>query len=148
MKLNSFSSTQLEDTLKEAVSRYLNCQTAPAVTDIHLQAVAVTGEFIVFDDDDCELATNVIEEWMTYTGDKFYKEVERLLSNQLHALNNDGMLDRLNILKPYSFVLVDEEKETVAELLLIDDDTLLVNKELLKGLDRELDDFLKALLEE
>ena len=50
-------------------------------------------------------------------------------------------------LKTYSFVLVDEEKETVAELLLIDDDTILVNDELLKGLDKELDDFLKDLLE-
>ena len=48
----------------------------------------------------------------------------------------------MTILKPYSFVLVDEEKETVAELLLIDDDTILVNDELLKGLDKELDDFL------
>ena len=51
------------------------------------------------------------------------------------------------ILKPYSFVLVDEEKETIAELLLVDDDTILVNDELLKGLDKELDEFLKELLE-
>ena len=49
----------------------------------------------------------------------------------------------------FSFVLVDDEKETVAELLLIDDeDTLLLSDELLKGLDEELDDFLKKLLEE
>ena len=52
-------------------------------------------------------------------------------------------------MKPFSFVLVDDEKETVAELLLIDDeDTLLLSDELLKGLDEELDDFLKKLLEE
>ena len=42
---------------------------------------------------------------------------------------------------------MDDEKETVAELLLMDDDTLLVNEELLKGLDEELDAFLKDLLE-
>lgn len=53
----------------------------------------------------------------------------------------------MTILKPFSFVLVDEDKETLAELLLIDDDTLLVNEELLKGLDEELDEFLKKLLE-
>ena len=53
----------------------------------------------------------------------------------------------MTILKPYSFVLVDDEKETIAELLLMDDDTLLVNEELLKGLDEELDSFLKELLE-
>lgn len=45
-------------------------------------------------------------------------------------------------MKPYSFVLVDEDRETVAELLLVDDeDTLLLNDELLKGLDEELDAF-------
>ena len=36
---------------------------------------------------------------------------------------------------------------TLKELLLMDDDTLLVNEELLKGLDEELDSFLKELLE-
>ena len=50
-------------------------------------------------------------------------------------------------MKPYSFVQVDEHKETIAELLLMDDDTLLVNDELLKGLDDELNAFLKDLLE-
>ena len=44
--------------------------------------------------------------------------------------------------------MVDEDRETVAELLLVDDeDTLLLNDELLKGLDEELDAFLKDLLE-
>lgn len=42
---------------------------------------------------------------------------------------------------------MDDDRETIAELLLMDDDTLLVNEELLKGLDEELDSFLKELLE-
>ena len=44
-------------------------------------------------------------------------------------------------------VLVDEDKETVTELLLVEEETVLVNDELLNGLDKELDDFLKELLE-
>ena len=52
-----------------------------------------------------------------------------------------------SFMMPFSFVLVDDDKETIAELLLLDDDTLLVNEELLKGLDEELDAFLKDLLE-
>ena len=58
------------------------------------------------------------------------------------------MLDNTSLMKPYSFTLIDDHKETVAELLLVDDDTLLLNDgELLKGLDKELDAFLKELLE-
>ena len=102
---------------------------------------------LIFDDDDNELAHATVEEWMTYEGDDFYENVERIFANMLGNMKKAGAFDKLTIMKPYSFVLVDEEKETIAELLLMDDDTLLVNDELLKGLDEELDDFLKKLLE-
>ncbi len=84
---------------------------------------------------------------MTYEGDDFYENVERILSSLLCNMKNEGKFDKLTILKPFSFVLVDDDRETIAELLLMDDDTLLVNEELLKGLDEELDSFLKELLE-
>ena len=84
---------------------------------------------------------------MSYTDDDFDEEAGRLLTSMLDKMNRAGEFARVNIIKPYSFVQVDEEKETVKELLLMDDDTLLVNEELLKGLDEELDAFLKELLE-
>ena len=84
---------------------------------------------------------------MTYEGDDFYENMERILSNLLCNMKNQDAFDKLTIMKPFSFVLVDDDKETIAELLLLDDDTLLVNEELLKGLDEELDAFLKDLLE-
>ena len=94
------------------------------------------------------LARAVIAEWVDYDGEDFYTEVEPLLRAEVTALENEKGLDKLCLMKPYSFVLVDEEKETVSELLLIDDeDTLLLSDELLKGLDEELDAFLKDLLE-
>ncbi len=47
-----------------------------------------------------------------------------------------------------NILVVDDEKETVAELLLMDEEeTMLLSDELLKGLDEELDTFLKELLE-
>lgn len=93
------------------------------------------------------MASTVIEEWVAYENNDFYGSVERKLSSLLNSMKNKGEFDKVAILMPYSFVLVDDEKETVAELLLMDDDTLLVNEELLKGLDEELDAFLKKLLE-
>ena len=45
-------------------------------------------------------------------------------------------------------MLVDDEMETVAELLLMDEEeTMLLSEVLLKGLYEELDTFLKELLE-
>lgn len=147
MKLSQASLSLLETTIRQAVSKYTcNCQQT-IVTDIHLQANQTSGELTLFDDDDNEMASTVIEEWVAYENNDFYGSVERKLSSLLNSMKNKGEFDKVTILMPYSFVLVDDEKETVAELLLMDDDTLLVNEELLKGLDEELDAFLKKLLE-
>ena len=147
MKLSQASLSLLETTIRQAVSKYTcNCQQT-IVTDIHLQSNQTSGELTLFDDDDNEMASTVIEEWVAYENNDFYGSVERKLSSLLNSMKNKGEFDKVAILMPYSFVLVDDEKETVAELLLMDDDTLLVNEELLKGLDEELDAFLKKLLE-
>ena len=139
MKLSQPALSLLEETIKQAIGKYACGCEQTVVTDIHLQANQSSGEFSIFDDDDKELASTTIEEWMTYEGDDFYENMERS--------KNRGAFDKLTIMKPFSFVLVDDDKETIAELLLLDDDTLLVNEELLKGLDEELDAFLKDLLE-
>lgn len=147
MKLSQSALSLLQDTVKQAIGKYTCGCEQTVVTDIHLQASQSSGELSIFDDDDDELVNVTIEEWMTYDGDDFYESVERILSTLLCNMKNEGAFDKLTIMKPFSFVLVDEDKETVNELLLMDDDTLLVNEELLKGLDEELDTFLKNLLE-
>lgn len=147
MKLSQTSLSLLETTVRKAVDKFACGCEQTIVTDIHLQVNQNSGELSIFDDDDEELACIAIEEWMTYEGDDFYENVERVLTTVLNNMKNGGDFDKMTILQPYSFVLVDDEKETIVELLLMDDDTLLVNDELLKGLDEELDTFLKELLE-
>ncbi|AVM53513.1 hypothetical protein JN06_00734 [Bacteroides zoogleoformans] len=147
MKLSQSSLSLLEDSIKRAIGKYTCGCEQTIITDIHLQPNQNSGELSVFDDEDEELINTTIEEWTTYEGDDFYENAERILTTLLCNMKNAGAFDKLTILKPFSFVLVDDEKETLAELLLIDDETLLVNDELLKGLDEELDAFLKNLLE-
>lgn len=147
MKLSQTSLSLLENAIKKAVSRY-NCTCdKPVVTDIHLQVNPNTGEVSLYNDDDEVLASTTIEEWISYEDNNFNADMERFFSGLLNEKKNAGDFDKINIIKPFSFVLVDEDKETLAELLLMDDDTLMVNDELLKGLDEELDEFLKKLLE-
>ncbi len=147
MKLTQQSKSVIESAIQKAAGRYASDREQTSVTDIHLQPDQTSGHLIIFNDEDEELANVMVEELATYEGDDFYEVVEAPFRNILTMMKEAGNFDKLNILKPYSFVLVDEEKETVSELLLIDDDTLLINDELLKGLDKELDDFLKDLLE-
>lgn len=147
MKLSQQSLSTIESAIQEVVGKYVCGCDQTAVTDIHLQPDQTSGQLTIYNDDDQELANVMIEEWATYEGDDFMENVEPCLKSVLCKMKDAGSLDKVSILKPYSFVLVDEDKETVAELLLLDDDTLMVDDELLKGLDKELDDFLKQLLE-
>lgn len=148
MKMSEQSRASIVSALKTALCRYASEGDETVVTDIHLQPNSESGELIIFDDDDQELSRAIINEWVEYESDDFYTVVEPILRAEVEALKESGKLEKLCLMKPYSFVLVDEDKETVAELLLVDeDDTLLLNDELLKGLDEELDAFLKDLLE-
>ena len=147
--MNKTSQHAIASALKEALSRYQRPTDTPALTDIHLQPDRETGELTIFNDDDEVLATTVIEEWVYFHGRDFYGNAEQVLKTVVKNLNNELKFDKLALVKPFSFVLVDEDRETVAELMLVDDEgTMFLDNELLKGLDKELDDFLKDLMKE
>jgi len=56
------------------------------------------------------------------------------------------LFETINILKPFSVVMVDEEMEVLSELLTIDEEELMLNDEFLKHMDDELDSFYKQLM--
>lgn len=148
MKLSAQSQSLIESAIKEAVCQLSGNNEQTIVTDIHILPKQDSGELYIFNDDEEELSKVIVEEWIENDTEDFSQNVERILRATLNKLKEAGVFDNLTLLKPYSVVLVDEEKESITDLLLMDDDTVLVNDELLKGLDEELDDFLKKLLED
>lgn len=145
MKLSSESKFLINQAISALMSRFSGLE-EHVVTDIHFQPDFTTGELVVFDDDEDVISQVVISELEGLKGGDAYAEVASLLLSALERKRKE--FEKLSILKPYSFVLVDEDKETVEDLLLIDDDLIIVQESLLAGLDQELDDFLKELLAE
>lgn len=145
MKLNDSSSAQLKATIRKAIGKF-TVEDETFVTDLHIQANPQTGTVSLIDDDDNELGRTSIKEWVEYDGDDFEGMVTDTLTTILQEMKDAGDFAKVQIMQPYSFVYVDEDKETIAELLLMDDDTLIVTDGLLKGLDEELNEFLKDLL--
>ncbi len=145
MKLNDSSSAQLKATLRKAIGKF-TVEDETFVTDLHIQANPQTGTVSLIDDDDNELGRTSVKEWVEYDGDDFEEMVTDTLTAILQEMKDAGDFAKVQIMQPYSFVYVDEDKETIAELLLMDDDTLIVTDGLLKGLDEELNEFLKDLL--
>ena len=88
----------------------------------------------------------VVEQWIDNKEELFYENVTSTLRSVLKNMHD--VIDNLGIMKPYSFVLENDDKEHVAELYLADDDTIIVGQELMEDLDSDLDSFLDNLLKE
>lgn len=116
------------------------------MTDIHVRVSQDSGELLAFDDDDNEITRCVVEQWIENKDEDFYDEVAKLLRDVLRK--QADITDHLGILKPYSFVLEDDDKEHISELYLADDDTIIVGGDLMENLDKDLDNFLNDLLKE
>jgi hypothetical protein len=130
-----------------AITDTLGRAESATVTDLYFQVDRATGTLTIFDDDDRELSQATIEEWKEGAQEQS-ASVEKTLRTELVQMQKVGLFDKMNILKPYSCTLVDENKETIVDLIYMDDDTLVLDSELLKGLDEEMNEFLKQLLEE
>lgn len=116
------------------------------LTDIHVRVSQDSGELLAFDDEDNEITRCVVEQWIDNKDENFYDEVAKTLRDVMRK--NSETIDNLGILKPYSFVLEDDDKENLGELYLADDDTIIVGGDLMENLDNDLDSFLDDLLKE
>lgn len=146
IKPSEQTTQQIERFLKKIAQKFPANEDTSLVTDIHVRVSQDSGEMVAFDDDDKEITRCVVEQWIGNTDEDFYDDVERVLHNTIKAY--DVVADNLGILKPYSFVLENDDKEAVGELYIADDDTVIIGKDLMEGLDSDLDSFLDTLLKE
>ena len=144
MSLSRETQEMLQAAIKKMASNYITAEES-AVTDFHMKVNRENGELTILDDDDKTLARVHIKEWEDEHNDA---AIEKDLQSELTKMQQQGMFESLNIAKPYSFVLTDEDDQSIVDLLIIDDDTLILNADLLEGFDEEMNAFLKKLLEE
>ena len=144
MSLSRETQEMLQDAIKKMANRYISAEEIN-VTDFHIKVNGENGELTIFDDDDNTLARVHIKEWEGEHNEAVY---EKELQNVLTKMHREGAFDSLNVVKPYSFVLTDEDDQSIVDLLIIDDDTLILSADLLEGFDEEMNAFLKELLEE
>ena len=143
-KATEQTTQQIERFLKKIAQKFPPREDTSIVTDIHVRVSQGSGEMLAFDDDDNEVTRCVVEQWINNNDEDFYNGVEQTLISTSSALST--IADSLGILKPYSFVLENDDKDTIAELYIADDDTVIIGKDLMEGLDSDLNLFLEKLL--
>ncbi|MBD9247023.1 hypothetical protein [Prevotella sp.] len=146
MKASEQTTQQIERFLKKIAQKFPLNEETSLVTDIHVRVSQESGEMVAFDDDDKEITRCVVEQWIENNDEDFYESVHDILTTTFASMSKT--LDNLGILKPYSFVLENDEKEGIAELYLADDDTIIIGKDLMEGLDTDLDSFFDSLMKE
>ena len=146
MEATEQTSLQTDRFLRKIAEKFPSCDEPTIMTDIHVRASQDSGELIAFDDDDHEITRCVVEQWISNADEHFYDNVVRILREGLKKCHQ--AIARMGIMKPFSFVLEDEDKAFIAELYVADDETIILGGDLMEGLDQDLDHFFKDLFED
>ena len=91
-----------------------------------------------------------IDSWSEYKDNPeiFQSHVVLSLKNILNQKDILDELKKLDLLSPFSVILVDENFEQTDDLLTIDDSFLILEDDFIKNIDKELDSFLDNLLKD
>lgn len=139
---------QIQRALRHVAERFPQNR-EPVLTDIVLRVFPHSGEVRFYDDDDRELMRIVIEEWIHGSRDEeFYHKVTPILRNAISEVRKE-VVDAMSVLRPFTFVMQDEDAETLTDLYIVDDqETVIISGTLLEGVDEDLDAFFQKLMDE
>ena len=139
---------QIQRALRHAAERFPQ-GSEPVLTDIIVRVLPHSGEVKFYDDDDRELMRIVIEEWIHGSRDEaFYQKVTPIIQRAISEVRSE-VIDKMAILRPFTFVMQDEDGETLTDLYIVDDEeTVIISGNLLEGVDEELDNFFKDLMKD
>ena len=135
---------QIERFLKKVAQKFTANDCDMPMTDIHLRVSQDSGDLMAFDDSDDEITRCVIDQWIDNKSDNFYQEAACILRSEINRIKD--VIENMSIMKPYSFILEDDDRNNISELYLVDDDIVIIGGDLMHDLDKDLDSFLNDLL--
>lgn len=138
---------QIQRALRHVAGRFPQDK-EPVLTDIILRVFPHSGEVRFYDDEENELMRIVIEEWIHGSRQAdFYDKVIPVLRQAISEVRAE-VVDKMSLLRPYTFVMQDEDGETLTDLYIVDEqDTVIISGNLLEGVDDDLDDFFQKLMD-
>ena len=146
MKATEQTLKQIERTIRKTADKFPVDSDSSVMTDIHVRVFQDSGELITFDDSDEEITRGLVEEWIGNTDDDFYTAIPPIIRKCIER--QKALVEAMGIMKPFTFVLENDEKETVEELYIVDDDLVIIDDDMMQDLDKDLDDFLDKLLKD
>lgn len=146
MKATEQTLQQIERAIRKTADKFPADPDTSVMTDIHVRVIQDSGELITFDDNEEEITRGIVEQWIDNTNDDFYTAIPPIIRKCIERQKT--LVDNMGIMKPFTFVLENDEKEPVEELYIVDDDLVIIDSDMMQGLDKDLDDFLDNLLKD
>lgn len=113
--------------------------------DLFVQVDTERGDVNLYNDDDVLLAQCTLFAWADgQNRDK--KTLIQLVRETVSLLEQKGFWENELFVKPLSVELVDDEMNSLEQLLFLDDDIILLDEPLLKDLNSDLNKFMDELL--
>ncbi len=117
---------------------------------IYIQPSPEIAEFSILDEDFKVLEKIAVHRWAedpeNINSEAELQNVELLMKDLLQEVRDEGLFSQLNLCLPFRVMLLDDEFENLAELLLIDQEEEPVSENLLEDFNRELKEFYKKLM--
>lgn len=146
MTISNTSTLNLRAAIEQAVNHFAKDDDFMVVTDFHMHVDTDSGEVGIADDTEAMIASAIVEEWIDMDGDEEMEMMAHELKAILSEMSTEGAFEQISVSKPFSFVLEDDNQETVEELFYVDEDLIVLNDDLLKDMDKDLDDFFENLM--
>lgn len=137
---------EIANALAEAIDNLKNDYAGSSLTDIYLVVDKDSGELSIYDDEENLLSQVLVEAWVELDDDT---EIENALSEVVAKFDDEDRFGALDLYKPFSISLADENFVVQKELLVIEDDSIVrLENDFMERIDKEFDDFLNKLLNE
>ena len=146
MKATEQTLQQIERTIRKTTDKFPADPNTSVMSDIHVRVFQDSGELITFDDSDEEITRGLVEQWIDNTDDDFYSAIPPIIRKCIE--HQKELVENMGIMKPFTFVLENDEKEPIEELYIVDDDLVIIDDDMMQDLDKDLDEFLDNLLKD
>jgi hypothetical protein len=147
MKANKSLEPVLKSAILESLKNYDLTNDGSFLGDLYIYYDGENQTLTFFDDVEKELLAVNLNDEDILPDAELQREIKHTAQFVLKELEKEKAFDTGFICKPFTVSMVDSDFIVEEELIFIDDDTLKLEGDLWSGLDKELDDFLKNLMQ-
>ena len=146
---NGSEKNEIQQIFEDAISK-ISENDQLTLSDLYVMVNPDEMRVSVYTDDEQLIADGNIDSWAVFKDNPDIFENHMVMSLKA-VLNQKEILDpleKLDLIHPFSVILVDDNFEQQQEIVTIDDNILVLEDDFIKNIDKELDSFLDNLLKD